>query len=97
VAQQQLQERLSELTPRERDVLELVVQGRLAKQIAKRLLISPKTVEVHRSRVIKKLGVESLAQLLYVMNQLPAPAPAQEADKPNSSRSPDPKKPSGKR
>lgn len=95
VAQQQLQKRLSALTPRERDVLDLVVQGRMAKQIAKQLIISPKTVEVHRSRVIKKLGVESLAQLLYVMNQLPVPA--QEGDKPNSSGSADPKKPSGKR
>jgi RNA polymerase sigma factor (sigma-70 family) len=72
-AQQQLQDRLRRLTPRERDVLQLVVQGQASKEIAQNLGISPKTVEVHRSRLMKKLGVESQAQLHYVMAQLTEP------------------------
>lgn len=70
-----LRERLNKLTRRESEVLDHVVVGRLSKQIARDLAISPKTVEVHRSRIMRKLGVESLAQLLHTMIGFPrAPA-----------------------
>ncbi len=60
-------QRVSELTSRQREILELVVEGRLTKQIAKTLGISTKTVEVHRSNITKKMGVASVAQLVKVM------------------------------
>ncbi len=56
--------RLEQLTSREREVLELIVQGRLNKQIADDLGISIKTVEVHRARVMEKMNVSSLAELV---------------------------------
>jgi len=59
--------RLRSLTNREREVLDLVVQGMLSKQIARTLDISPKTVDVHRSRVTRKMGVASVAQLVQLM------------------------------
>lgn len=52
------------LTPREKQVLELVVAGELTKNIAKTLGISVKTVEVHRSNIAKKFRVDSVAQLI---------------------------------
>jgi two-component system response regulator TtrR len=55
------------LTAREREIAELVFEGKLSKQIAKILSISPKTVEVHRSRITKKLEVESVTQLVKLM------------------------------
>jgi two-component system, LuxR family, response regulator FixJ len=66
-AQQQLERRLNTLSPREREVFDLVVQGQTSKQIGMALTISPKTVEVHRSRIVKKLGFESAAQLVIAM------------------------------
>jgi hypothetical protein len=47
--------------------MEMVVDGALTKQIARRLNISEKTVEVHRSRVTRKLQVESVAQMVRVI------------------------------
>jgi RNA polymerase sigma factor (sigma-70 family) len=58
---------LSALTPRERDVLELVVLGQHNREVAERLGISPRTVEVHKARLMEKLGVGSLAELLRVL------------------------------
>ncbi len=52
------------LTPREKQVLDLVVAGELTKNIAKTLGISTKTVEVHRSNITKKYRVDSVAQLV---------------------------------
>lgn len=52
------------LTPREHQVLEMVVTGQLTKNIAKSLGISTKTVEVHRSNITKKFRVDSVAQLV---------------------------------
>ncbi|MET7012979.1 response regulator transcription factor [Uliginosibacterium flavum] len=66
------QRRIDGLTPREREVLELIVAGRLNKQIADDLGISIKTVEVHRARVMEKMGVNSLAELVqHVMISAP--------------------------
>jgi RNA polymerase sigma factor (sigma-70 family) len=67
------QRRIEQLTPREREVLDLIVAGRLNKQIADELGISIKTVEVHRARVMEKMGANSLAEL--VQNVLMTQAP----------------------
>ena len=56
--------RLAHLTPREVQVMELVVEGHPNKVIAYRLDISPKTVELHRSRVMAKMKARSLTQLV---------------------------------
>jgi len=58
-----VQARLMTLTPREREVLVHVVAGRLNKQIAGDLGTVEKTIKVHRARVMKKMGVKSLAEL----------------------------------
>lgn len=57
-------ERLERLTAREREVFELAVRGRHAKEIAKDLGISPRTVEVHKTRIMEKLGVRNVAELV---------------------------------
>ena len=56
--------RLATLTQREREVMDLVVQGRKNKQIAEVLGISVKTVEAHRARAMEKMDVSSLAELV---------------------------------
>ena len=56
--------RLEQLTQREREVMQLVVAGKLNKQIADQLDISMKTVEAHRARVMEKMGVRTLAELV---------------------------------
>jgi RNA polymerase sigma factor (sigma-70 family) len=56
--------RFSLLTPREREVVALVVTGKLNKQIAQELGTTEKTVKVHRSRAMHKLGVGSVAELV---------------------------------
>jgi FixJ family two-component response regulator len=57
-------ERVATLTPREREVLSRVVDGRLNKQIAAELGTAEKTVKVHRARMMRKMGVDSLAGLV---------------------------------
>ncbi len=56
--------RLTTLTPREREVLDLVVAGRMNKQIAFDLGASIKTIKVHRARVMEKMGVRAVADLV---------------------------------
>jgi len=56
--------RLSRLTPREREVLEHSARGLHAKEIGARLGISPRTVEVHRARIMEKLEVRNIAELV---------------------------------
>ena len=53
----------SVLSQREREVLQLLVEGKTTKQAAKRLHISPKTVEAHRLRIMNKLDIDNVAQL----------------------------------
>lgn len=66
------QRRLAELTQREREVLDHIVRGKLNKQIALDLGISIKTVEVHRARVMEKMGAQSLAELVHNVMSLSA-------------------------
>jgi DNA-binding CsgD family transcriptional regulator len=54
------------LTPREREVLSLVAQGHTANSIAAQLNLGPRTVEWHRERVRRKLGVTTRAELFRV-------------------------------
>jgi len=65
-----LRQRLATLTPREREVLAHVVAGRLNKQIAADLGTVEKTIKVHRARVMEKMAVRSLADLVRVAEQL---------------------------
>mgnify|MGYP001169113969 FL=1 len=60
------EERLKNLTPREAEVMDAVVAGDLNKQIAHDLGLAEKTVKVHRARVMKKMGVRSVAELVRV-------------------------------
>jgi FixJ family two-component response regulator len=60
----ELQSRFDLLSPREVEVMELVVAGAANKEIAARLGLSPKTVEVHRANVMRKTRAESLAELV---------------------------------
>jgi FixJ family two-component response regulator len=57
-------ERLAQLTQREREVLDLIVAGRMNREIAETLDISIKTVEAHRAKVMEKLEVSSVAELV---------------------------------
>src|SRR3954452_13072545 len=61
------------LTPREREIMALVVSGLLNKQIAAKLRISEITVKAHRGRVMRKMRVESLAHLVRVAAALDVP------------------------
>ena len=53
------------LTRREREIMELVVAGEASKTIGKKLGISPKTVDIHRANIMKKLNVHTIAELVH--------------------------------
>jgi len=60
----------SVLTRREREVLQLIAEGKSTKVIAKELCVSAKTIEWHRSQLMKKLGIQSIAELVkYAINE----------------------------
>jgi FixJ family two-component response regulator len=69
----ELRERFDVLTSREREVMSLVVAGRLNKQIGFELKISEVTVKIHRGRVMNKMGAESLAELVRMTERLEIP------------------------
>jgi FixJ family two-component response regulator len=69
-----VKERLQSLTPREREVFELVIAGRQSKIIAADLKLSVMTVKVHRSHVMRKMGAKSLIDLARMANSLGIPA-----------------------
>ena len=56
--------RVKDLTSREKEIMDLVVQGKATKRIAVQLGISPKTVEAHRARVMQKMKADSIADLV---------------------------------
>ena len=64
---QEVLRRVSTLTPRESEVMELVVAGNANKQTAADLGLSEKTIEVHRSRVMKKMGAVNAADLIRMV------------------------------
>ena len=65
-----LRVRFAKLTPRERDVFELVVAGRLNKQIAAELGMAERTVKAHRAQVMVKMGATSLAELVRLADRM---------------------------
>ena len=64
--QQEFSRRLDELTPREHEVMELVIAGRHNREIAAALGISPRTVEVHKARMMAKLDADNVPQLVRI-------------------------------
>jgi FixJ family two-component response regulator len=69
-----LQERYVTLTPREREVLPLVIGGLLNKQIAAQLGTSEKTIKIHRGQVMRKMQADSLADLVRLAQSLGIPS-----------------------
>ncbi|WP_421696099.1 response regulator transcription factor [Aestuariivirga sp.] len=67
---EELQANFARLTPRERDVLGLVVTGLMNKQVAARLDLSEITVKIHRGNVMRKMAAQSLADLVRMAEQL---------------------------
>jgi len=65
-----LERRFATLSPREQDVLQLVVTGMLNKQIAGQLCIAEKTVKIHRGQVMHKMEAGSLAELVRMSQKL---------------------------
>ena len=66
-AQSEVAARLAKLSPREREVLDLVIKGKMNKTIADVMNISIKTVEAHRSKVMEKMCARSLAELVQAV------------------------------
>ena len=65
-----LRQRFESLTPREREVISMLVSGLLNKQISGRLRRSENTVKVHRGRAMKKIQAQSLPDLVRIMEEL---------------------------
>lgn len=65
-----LRARYDRLTPREREVMELLLRGKANKMVAHDLGISERTVEIHRSRIMRKMGASSLAMLVTIGEEL---------------------------
>jgi two-component system, LuxR family, response regulator FixJ len=63
----EIRRRMAQLTPREREVLDLVTQGKANKVIAGDLNVSQRTIEIHRARVMEKMGATSLAHLVRMV------------------------------
>ncbi len=70
-----IQARLNSLTPRERQVFDLVIKGLLNKQIAAELGASEQTIKVHRARVMEKMAVPSVAELVQAAVKIGVLAP----------------------
>jgi FixJ family two-component response regulator len=74
-----IERRRATLTNREREVFELVTKGRLNKQIAGDLGIAEKTVKIHRGRMMRKMEVPTLAELVQLADRLKIAAEDQKA------------------
>jgi FixJ family two-component response regulator len=72
---EELRSRFDSLTPREREVMGLVVAGLLNKQIAGELGTSETTIKIHRHQVMEKMGAGSLAELVRMADRLKGPVP----------------------
>jgi FixJ family two-component response regulator len=72
---EELRSRFESLTPREREVMGLVVAGLLNKQIAGELGTSETTIKIHRHQVMDKMGAGSLAELVRMADRLKVPVP----------------------
>lgn len=70
VEQQKLLERLSDLSVRQRQVMQLAAEGRTNKEIGLKLGISPRTVEIYRAQVMQRMGASSLADLVRISVKL---------------------------
>ena len=70
-----LRGRLAALTPREREVMELVIAGLLNKQIASNLGASERTIKIHRAQVMRKMKADSLPDLVRMAEKLGIPLP----------------------
>ena len=70
IRRRELAARIAQLTPRERQVMDLVIAGRSSKNIAQVLTISQRTVENHRAAIMKRAGAASLPDLIRIVMQL---------------------------
>ena len=61
---------IDKLTPREKEVMEFVVQGHMNKNIAALIGTAVKTVKVHRGHMMKKMGVRSVAELVWLASKV---------------------------
>jgi FixJ family two-component response regulator len=75
-----LQSRFASLTPRERQIMALLAEGRMTKQIAGETGISAMTVRIHRNQVISKMGARSTADLVRMADKLGLPSSKRQAD-----------------
>lgn len=66
----ELRERLEKLTPRQREVFQYVIAGKMNKNIAAELGTGEQNIKVHRRRVMRKMGVKSLAELVRIAERL---------------------------
>ena len=74
--QAEIRNRLALLTPREREVMQRVVRGQANKVIAMDLGVSQRTVELHRARVMRKLKMRSVAELVHAVDRIGGVAPS---------------------
>ena len=61
---------IDKLTPREKEVMELVVQGHMNKNIAALIGTTEKTIKLHRGRVMRKMGISSVAELVRLASKV---------------------------
>jgi FixJ family two-component response regulator len=80
-----MRQRLSSLTPREREVLELIVAGSLNKQIAAALGVVEQTVKFHRARIMERMEAKTAAELMHIAAKLGIGAPSEARETPPDS------------